>query len=38
VVEKVPEAEKVDFVKETFAKFGLNMNLYNPGSVVVNEV
>jgi hypothetical protein len=25
------EAEKVDFVKETFAKFGLNMNLYNPG-------
>ena len=36
--EKSPEAaklptqpEKVDFVKETFAKFGLNMNLYNPG-------
>lgn len=31
-----PEAEKVDFVKETFAKFGLNMNLYNPG-VASNE-
>ena len=32
-----PEAEKVDFVKETFAKFGLNMNLYNPG-IASNEI
>ncbi len=38
VVEKGPEPEKVDFVKETFAKFGLNMNLYNPGALVGNEV
>ena len=32
-----PEVEKVDFVKETFAKFGLNMNLYNPG-IASNEL
>lgn len=29
--------EKVDFVKETFAKFGLSMNLYNPNAPTTTE-
>ena len=27
--------DNVDFVKDTFAKFGLNMNLYNPSSTEI---